>query len=210
MPHTSAPPGGQAGRGRDARETRDKILAIAQELFAGQGYAGASIADIAARLGTSKAALYYHFRSKAEILRALLEGPAAAYARLTASSGAVRSAQDLLRAVIDTTADLHALADVIGNDPSAQSVLRELLPLSRDINTAIIAALAEVGPASTVRAHAAYAAAKNGTLTLLAANGGHLSQHDRAELLDAAMRALANPRPAAKPAEDSRRPAAAG
>jgi hypothetical protein len=41
-----------------------------------------------------------------------------------------------------------------------------------------------------IRAHAAYAAVKNGTLALLAARGGHLSRPDRAELLAAAERAL--------------------
>jgi AcrR family transcriptional regulator len=42
--------------------TRARILAIALELFAEQGFAGTSVADIAGRLGTTKAALYYHFR----------------------------------------------------------------------------------------------------------------------------------------------------
>lgn len=41
-----------------------------------------SVADITGRLGMSKAALYYHFSSKAEILRALLREPVAAYSRL--------------------------------------------------------------------------------------------------------------------------------
>jgi AcrR family transcriptional regulator len=46
-------------------DTRQRILDIARELFATQGYAGTSIAHIATRLGTTKAALYYHFQSKA-------------------------------------------------------------------------------------------------------------------------------------------------
>jgi hypothetical protein len=94
--------------------------------------------------------------------------------------------------VIDTTADLHALVEVIGSDPSARSALQDLLPRSREANGAITAALAgpRPDPASTIRAHAAYAAAKNGTLALLAARDGHLTQQDRAELLAAAERAL--------------------
>ena len=94
--------------------------------------------------------------------------------------------------MIDTTADLHALVDVIGNDPSARSALQDLLPRSREINETITAALAgpRPDPAGIIRAHAAYGAAKNGTLALLAARGGHLTQHDRAELLAAAERAL--------------------
>src|ERR1700744_1707131 len=48
--------------------TRERILDIALELFTEQGYDKTSIRDIAERLGFTKAALYYHFKSKADIL----------------------------------------------------------------------------------------------------------------------------------------------
>jgi AcrR family transcriptional regulator len=48
--------------------TRERILDIALELFTERGYDKTSIRDIAERLGTTKAALYYHFKSKADIL----------------------------------------------------------------------------------------------------------------------------------------------
>jgi AcrR family transcriptional regulator len=48
--------------------TRERILDIALELFTEQGYDKTSIRDIADRLGFTKAALYYHFKSKADIL----------------------------------------------------------------------------------------------------------------------------------------------
>jgi AcrR family transcriptional regulator len=141
----------------------------------------------------SKAALYYHFTSKTEILRALMEEPVASYARLADDAAAGRlSAGELLGAVIDTTVDLHALIDVIGNDPSAGSALQDLLPRSRELNQAITVALAgpRPDPASLIRAHAAYAAVTNGTLALLATRDGQHRQQDRAELLAAAERAL--------------------
>jgi len=197
-PVTAATAGNQTGSRRNAPGTRRSILAAAQELFASQGYAGTSIADIAGRLGTSKAALYYHFQSKADILQALLEQPVTAWARLADSAAAgQRSAEDLLRAVIDTTAGLHTVAEVIGNDPSAQAATADLLPRSREVNQAITAALARAapGPGSTARAHAAYAAAKNGTLVLLSATHGRLTRAARAELLAAAIRALRQPPP---------------
>ena len=53
-------------------DTRAQILTIARRLFVGHGYAGTSIADIARELGTTTAALYYHFPSKADILAELL------------------------------------------------------------------------------------------------------------------------------------------
>ncbi|MGO9957683.1 MAG: TetR/AcrR family transcriptional regulator [Solirubrobacteraceae bacterium] len=52
----------------DPRSTRERILDIALELFADQGYDKTSLRDIAERLGTTKAALYYHFERKQDIL----------------------------------------------------------------------------------------------------------------------------------------------
>jgi AcrR family transcriptional regulator len=54
-------------------DTRQRILAVANELFIEQGYEGTSLREIADRLDITKAALYYHFRSKEEILQTLLE-----------------------------------------------------------------------------------------------------------------------------------------
>jgi len=51
--------------------TRERILDIALELFTSQGYDKTSLRQIAERLGFSKAAIYYHFASKEDILLAL-------------------------------------------------------------------------------------------------------------------------------------------
>jgi AcrR family transcriptional regulator len=48
--------------------TRERILDIALELFSEKGYDKTSLRDIAERLGTTKAALYYHFARKEDIL----------------------------------------------------------------------------------------------------------------------------------------------
>ena len=51
--------------------TRERILDIALHLFIRKGYAETSLREIAAELGFSKAALYYHFESKQDILLGL-------------------------------------------------------------------------------------------------------------------------------------------
>ena len=51
--------------------TRERILDIALDLFTEQGYEKTSLRQIAERLGFSKAAIYYHFPSKEDILMAL-------------------------------------------------------------------------------------------------------------------------------------------
>ncbi|HEX4223863.1 MAG TPA: TetR family transcriptional regulator [Pseudonocardiaceae bacterium] len=55
------------------RDTRAEILAISRDLFGKHGYQRTSLREIAALLGVSKAAVLYHFPTKAEILAALAE-----------------------------------------------------------------------------------------------------------------------------------------
>jgi AcrR family transcriptional regulator len=61
---------------RDSRgggDTRTRIQQVALELFAEQGYDKTSLREIAGRLDVTKAALYYHFESKEDIVRSLVE-----------------------------------------------------------------------------------------------------------------------------------------
>jgi AcrR family transcriptional regulator len=63
--------GGGVAPGPEQESTRDRILDIAMELFIDQGYEKTSLRQIAERMGFSKAAIYYHFASKEDILMAL-------------------------------------------------------------------------------------------------------------------------------------------
>ena len=56
-----------------AESTKERILRIALELFAQNGYLGTSMNDIAGQLGFTKAALYKHYASKQEILDKIVE-----------------------------------------------------------------------------------------------------------------------------------------
>jgi AcrR family transcriptional regulator len=55
----------------EGASTRERILDVALELFTKQGFDGTSLREIAEKLGVTKAALYYHFASKDDILMAL-------------------------------------------------------------------------------------------------------------------------------------------
>jgi AcrR family transcriptional regulator len=165
--------------------TRERILEAALDLFAERGYAGTSVADLAKQLGITKAALYYHFASKSDILAALIEAPVAEFHDLAAAAH-LRPVPDLLTDISDITADMYTVSRLIGDDPSVRQTLRGR---SQEINDALTAALAE-GGRSTVRAHAAYAAIKNGTLAVMAATGAKPTSAERAELVAAALRAL--------------------
>ncbi|MDM4720607.1 helix-turn-helix domain-containing protein [Micromonospora sp. WMMA1363] len=53
--------------------TQERIKAVALELFTEQGYEKTSLREIAERLKVTKAALYYHFKSKDEIVSSFVE-----------------------------------------------------------------------------------------------------------------------------------------
>lgn len=54
-------------------DTRARIQQIALELFTEHGYDKTSLREIAERLGVTKAALYYHFKSKEEIVESFIQ-----------------------------------------------------------------------------------------------------------------------------------------
>jgi AcrR family transcriptional regulator len=182
--------------------TKERILVIARELFARQGYTGTTIADIARELGTTTAALYYHFTSKADILNGLLAEPLAAYRRIIESLDSGRpAAQDLLGAFIDLTVDSRELAAIIDKDPTVLAMIdKQLSRTSEEMTQQVIAALAGPGAdhARIIRANASFSVIKGATMAALSSGGGESGQgtlgpRDRAEILGAALRALGTP-----------------
>ncbi len=70
--------------GDEVQDTRSRIQSVALELFIEQGYEQTSLREIAERLGVTKAALYYHFRTKDEIVESLTHDRLAAIEELIA------------------------------------------------------------------------------------------------------------------------------
>ena len=61
------------GNGKEAEERKKEILDIAEELFTTKGYDNTSTTDILERVGIARGTIYYHFKSKEEILDALID-----------------------------------------------------------------------------------------------------------------------------------------
>jgi AcrR family transcriptional regulator len=57
----------------NADQTRDRIITAAARLFYNEGIRAASVDAIAEKAGVTKKTLYYHFRSKDELVAAYLE-----------------------------------------------------------------------------------------------------------------------------------------
>ncbi len=60
-------------QGIEPQERKKEILDIAAELFIRKGYEHTTTGDILERAGIARGTLYYHFRSKEDILDALVE-----------------------------------------------------------------------------------------------------------------------------------------
>ncbi len=56
----------------EAERTRQRILMAALDLFAGKGYERTTFEDVAERIGLTKGAVYWHFKSKPDLLLELV------------------------------------------------------------------------------------------------------------------------------------------
>lgn len=63
----------QQHEGKQRQKTRDRILLAVRELFNEQGEANITFADIGERLGISEGNVWYHFRTRRDLILALFE-----------------------------------------------------------------------------------------------------------------------------------------
>jgi AcrR family transcriptional regulator len=56
----------------EAKETKDKILLSALDVFCEKGYYCSTFVDVAERIGLSKGAVYWHFKTKRDLLVELM------------------------------------------------------------------------------------------------------------------------------------------
>ena len=98
--------------------TKDRILATAAELFAQRGFSSASLQDVADRLGITKAALYYHFDSKDEILVTVLRPYLEAADEFLDRHSADQDPHLLLAEYLDLLHEFRTALDVIAFDRS--------------------------------------------------------------------------------------------
>ncbi|MFO7959586.1 MAG: helix-turn-helix domain-containing protein [Nitriliruptoraceae bacterium] len=110
-------------RGRkDGRTTdmRARIIATATDLFATKGFAATSLQDLADRLDVTKAALYYHFRRKddliAEVLAPMVDDIDAWFDRIETHHPGPRAA---LESYFDIVHRHGGLLAAISRDPGA-------------------------------------------------------------------------------------------
>ena len=102
-------------------KTHARILEVALELIAKQGFAATSTREISERLGFTKAALYYHFRTKDELLTAIVAPAMAHLSGVVEGKSALPAAsprRELLASYVDLVATHEELIRVLSEDPS--------------------------------------------------------------------------------------------
>lgn len=90
----------------EVRNTRAEILEAALDLFSTSGYEGTSLREVAERLEFTKAALYYHFRTKEELAAEVLAPLFLAVDELLESHYEMKSSAANVRAVLSAYADI--------------------------------------------------------------------------------------------------------
>lgn len=111
------------------KRTKEEILKAAGMLFAQRGYFGVSMRDIAYELNLTKAALYYHFKSKDELCRALLT--TTAQDLITTLSLAWNQGNDSLERLLKV---IKAYLDFATKRPEARLLLNQELASLDDEN----------------------------------------------------------------------------
>lgn len=105
-------------------DTRSRVLDVAMELISEKGYAATSTREVCERIGFTKAALYYHFKAKDDLLAALVQPLLDAMSDLTATcelSAAPAARRDVVRRYADLVADHVDLMRVMYDDPSVRA-----------------------------------------------------------------------------------------
>lgn|SRR5690242_20454562 len=136
-------------RTNDPERTRANIIAVASEEFAKHGLSGARVDRIAEQTQTSKRMLYYYFKSKEGLYRAVLYSY---YEKLRSAEAALdlghKPPMVALRELVEFTFDYH-----VGNAETVRLVLVEnihrgenveQLPLLDSLNSQIIASVKDI------------------------------------------------------------------
>jgi len=156
---------------RSGMTTRDRIREVAVETFSSRGYEKSSLREIADELGITKAALYYHYRSKEELLVSLvepvLEDMGALLDRLDETIGAAdldpHGKGQLLEDYLDVLLRHRRVCEMFVRDAASMAAMGPLWDQAMSINNRLLVRLSgsKATQADQVRAYAAMQATES-------------------------------------------------
>ena len=131
---------------KEAGERKQEILDAAAALFSQKGFDQTSITDIIERVGVARGTVYYHFKSKEDVMDALIERHAArlfAAAREAAADKSRPALERLFASLaalssgggeeFDITADLHKPQNALMHEKSHSVMLAGIPPILAEI-----------------------------------------------------------------------------
>ena len=127
-----------AAQTTSAADTRQRLIEVAVDLFTRHSFAGTSLQMIADEMGFTKAAIYYHFRTREELLAAVVEPIFEQLSAIITAAESQRSAAARADHMLVGYAELavanRALVSVLACDPSVTTLLRDQPHWSELIN----------------------------------------------------------------------------
>ncbi|OQO89345.1 TetR family transcriptional regulator [Saccharomonospora piscinae] len=181
-----------------AEDTRSRLLATALTLFSTHGVGGTSLQMIADELGVTKAAVYYHFKTKDQITEAVAAPALQELIERMAEAGAqrTRGAQidHALSGFVDIVVRYRSLIALFNSDPGIMRAIDRSLDGVENLAARMRALL--VGPDAELAA----ALTANVALAGIALAGGAPEQADldddvlREHLIDIGRRLLGRPK----------------
>ena len=185
-------------------DTRTRLLATALSLFTEHGVEGTSLQMIADALGVTKAAVYYHFKTKADITEAVAEPALRELDEILDGAERLRRrgarVDHVLEGLVDLVVRYRTLVALFSSDPGIARAVEKSLHGAESFKVRLPGALLGPEPdtASLVTAHVALAG------IAIAGGSPELADLDdetlRAHLLDVGRRMLSRPRKQARDA----------
>lgn len=145
-----------------ASDTRQRLIDAAIALFIRHSFAGTSLQMIADELGFTKAAIYHHFRTREQLLTAVLEPIidklSAVVDDAETQRGVHARAERMLNGYARLAVENPMLVSVLASDPSVHTVLKANREWTHMISRQM-ALLADVhpGPEGFIRAQFVFA-----------------------------------------------------
>ena len=183
-------------KARQAAGTRSQLIAVGRRLFAERGFAGTSTEEIVVQAGVTRGALYYHFRNKEDLFRAVLAEVeesidervnATAMAESEPWAGVVAGCAAFLDACLDPAVQRIALLDapsVLGWEAWREAGAQHRFGLlAAGLQWAMLAGEIDDQPAAPL-AHVLLGALHEGALFIAGAEDREAARRDVGQILD--------------------------
>jgi AcrR family transcriptional regulator len=122
-------------RAEQAENTRNSVLETARRLFTEHGFDATSLQLIADTMGVTKANVYYYFRTKIEILEALLKGSVTALTAMLDQAEQATGEQARVEFLVDGFVDQVVLAHrTLAPMNRADPIIRRHEGISRELD----------------------------------------------------------------------------